>query len=384
MMRRCTAGLLGLLLFGILFSFPALAAESDAVFGETLPQEYTDFLDALPNELKELLPKSLFSINAEDVGAAAGEMSDLSYLLQAVLEIFGLRIGKFARLFATLAGLLLLSSAVKALQTAFRADTVGRAFSFLSTMVILIALLGEGYESIRAIGDYIQDLRAVTTASIPLLGALYAMGGNVTAAVASSSGLSLFLVILEDVVAASILPFCGICLALALSGSLDPGLRVGTLSGTLKKNYTTVLTFLMMLLLGMLGAQTTLGARQDTLAMKSVKFAAGSMIPVVGGSISELLRTVSAGVGYLRGGVGICGILLLLLLLLPTLIELLLARLCWQLAASLADLLGCDAEKRLLEEFASLGGYLIAAAVICASVPILSFTLFLHCASAIG
>jgi stage III sporulation protein AE len=161
-------------------------------------------------------------------------------------------------------------------------------------------------------------------------------------------------------------------------------LRLGTLIGTLKKNYTTLLTFLMMLLLAMLGAQTTLGARSDTLAMKSVKFAAGNMIPVVGGSVSELLRTVSSCVGYLRGGVGICGILILVLLLLPTLVELLLLRLTWQIGASLADLLGCDHEKRLLEEFSSLCGYLIAAVAICSAVPLLSFTLLLRCASAIG
>ena len=139
----------------------------------------------------------------------------------------------------------------------------------------------------------------------------------------------------------------------------------------------------MMLLLAMLSAQTTLGARSDSLAMRSMKFAAGNMIPVVGGSVSELVRTVSAGVGYLRGTVGICGVLLLILMLLPTLVELLLLRMTWQLSASLADLLGCDGQKKLLDEFASLLGYLIAAVSICSSVLMLSLTLLTHCASAI-
>ena len=118
--------------------------------------------------------------------------------------------------------------------------------------------------------------------------------------------------------------------------------------------------------------------------MKSVKFAAGNLIPVVGGSVSELLRTVSAGVGFLRGTVGICGVLLLILMLMPTLVKLLLFRLTWQLSASLADLLGCDLEKKLLDEFASLLGYLVAAVSICSSVLVLSLTLLTHCASAIG
>jgi stage III sporulation protein AE len=166
--------------------------------------------------------------------------------------------------------------------------------------------------------------------------------------------------------------------------AMDSSVRVGTLLGSIKKNYTTLLSFLMMLLLAMLASQSILGAAKDTLAMRSAKFAAGSMIPVVGGSVAELIKTVSASVGYLRGTVGICGVLLLLLLLFPTLVELLLVRMTWQLGASLADLLGCDGEKKLLEEFASINGYLIAAVAICSSVLFFAFTIFMHCASAIA
>jgi stage III sporulation protein AE len=190
--------------------------------------------------------------------------------------------------------------------------------------------------------------------------------------------------VLQTFVGKSILPFCGVCLAFSAVSALDPSLRTGTLLGTVKKNYTTLLAFLMMLLLAMLSTQTVLAARGDTLAMRSAKFAASNLIPVVGGSVSELLRTVSASVGYLRGTVGICAVLLLLLTLLPTLVELLLLRLSWQIGASAADLLGCDTEKKLLDEIASLNGYLITAVSICSSVLFLSLTLLIHCTDAFG
>jgi hypothetical protein len=64
-------------------------------------------------------------------------------------------------------------------------------------------------------------------------------------------------------------------------------------------------------------------------------------------------------------------------------IELLLLRMTWQLCASLAELLGCDVERKLLDELASVGGYLLTAACVSASVPILSFVLLASCASAI-
>ncbi|MBQ8311214.1 MAG: hypothetical protein IJX80_09420 [Clostridia bacterium] len=377
-------GFLFPLFFLLLIFLLALPCSAEEATADILPDEYHELLDILPEELTELLPEGLFAKDTETVGASVNEMSDFSYLLQTLLSLVGVKLGDCVRLLASIAGMLLLAAVCRTVQSSFAQQSIARAFSFCTTLVILSFLLTRGYDSIQSTVEYFSNLGKMTSASIPLLGGLYAMGGNVSAAVASSAGLTVFMSLLEGVVGTTIVPFCGICLAFAAVAALDPSLRIGTLAGTLKKHYTTALTFLMMLLLTMLSAQTVLGARSDTLAMKSAKFAAGNLIPVVGGSISELLRTVSAGVGYLRGTVGICALLLLLLLLLPTLIELLLVRLCWQLCASLADLLGCDSEKRLLEEFASVHGYLIAAVCICSSVLFLSFTLLTHCASALG
>lgn len=350
----------------------------------TIPDEYEDYLDSLPDELRDLLPDGLFSKDAGEVGGAVTEMSSFSYLLSTLFELVGLKLADVAKMLAQIVGLLLLSAAVRCLKASFRSETVANAFSFVSVCIVTLCLVSKSYTGIASVTDYFDRLSKMTSATLPLMGALYAMGGNVAAAVASSAGLATFLAVLEQVVAKSIVPFCGICMASALVSGLDPTLRTGTLISTLKKNYTTVLSFLMMLLVAMLATQTTLGARQDSLAMKSVKFAAGNWIPVVGGSVGELLRTVSTGVGYLRGAVGLSGILLLLLTLLPTLVQLFLVRAAWQISASLADLLGCDSEKRLLEEFASLLGYLIAAVSITSSVLLLSLALLTHCAAALG
>lgn len=363
---------------------PASADGTSEILDEQMPEEFFELLENIPQDLADLLPAELFSSERGDVGEAVTQMSDFGYLLQTLLSLVGANLGHCLALLASVCGLLILSSVAHTLRTSFKSERIGQAFSFCSTLVILLSLFSQSYRCLESVTGYFSLLGKVSAACVPLMGVLYAMGGNVSTAVAASSGLSIFMTVLEEAVGKTVLPFCGICMALALLSALNPSLRTGTLLSTLKKNYTTALAFLMMLLLAMLAAQTTLAARSDTLAMKSVKFAAGNLIPVVGGSVSELLRTVSAGVGYLRGTVGIFGILLLLLMLLPTLVELLLFRLTWQISASLADMLGCDSEKKLLDEFASLLGYLVAAVSICSSVLVLSLTLLTHCASAIG
>ncbi len=380
--KKTCACLLFLFSIAALLTFGAGAQGSET--WEQMPSGYNDWLETLPPELLEHLPSSIFDTDTENVTGAVEEMSNFSYLLQTVMNLIGLRVGECAKLLASLCAILLISAIARTLQSAFRQETVSRAFGFCVTAVMIVALFSHGFSAIKTTVNYFENLNAFTAASIPLMGGLYAMGGNVSSAVSASVGLTLFMTVLEEFVGQTIIPFCGICLALSLVGALDPSLRVGTLLGSIKKNYTTALSFLMMLLLAMLGAQSVLSATKDTLAMRSAKFAAGNIIPVVGGSVAELLRSVSAGVGYLRGTVGVCGVLLLLFLLLPTLIELLLVRVTWQLGASFADLLGCDGEKRLFEEFASINGYLITAVAICSSVLFLSLILLIRCASAIA
>ena len=383
-LRRFSICFFALLALCLLLSVRGSAEESDGDYGDKLPGEYADYLDSLPEELADLLPPELFSSDSREVGEGVRQMSSFRYLFRQVTDLVGLRIGNCLSALASVLGLLLISAICSAVRSSIGSEDVGRAFSFLSTLAIFSALLLRCYETVRGVTGYFTKLNAMTSAVLPLMGALYAMGGNAGAAAASSAGLSLYMTVLEEVIGNSIVPFCGICLAVSTVGALDSSIRLGTLLSTLKKNYTTLLAFFMTLLIAMLAAQTTLGARADTLAMRGVKFAAGNLIPVVGGSVSELLRTVSAGVGYLRGTVGICAILLLMLLLLPTLVELFLWHLTWQIGASVAEILGCATEKKLLDEAASLCGYLLACVSICSSVLLLALTLLAHCASAIG
>lgn len=376
----CTA-----LLLLLPFSLSVSATDEDGTsVGSAMPEEYHTWLESLPPDLSELLPEALFSESGSDVGEAVETMSDFSYLLKTVGELIGAEVSGCVGVLASVCGLLLLSAVLSALENAFKSTAVKQAFSFCTALVITLSILSQSYFCLEEVTRYFKNLNALTASFLPLNGILYAMGGNTATAVASSAGLSVYMTVLEELVGKTVLPFCGICMALALMGALDPALRTGGLLSTVKKNYTTALAFLMMLLLSMLAAQNTLGARSDSLAMRSIKFAAGNWIPVVGGSVAEMLRTIGAGVGYLRSAVGICGVLLVLFMLFPTLIKLFLLRITWQLSASAADLLGCDREKKLLEEFASILGYLIAAVSICSSVLLLSMILLAHCASAIA
>ena len=208
------------------------------------------------------------------------------------------------------------------------------------------------------------------------------MGGNVRAAAVNSGVMSVFLSLLQTVCSATVLPVAGIALTLALLDALGTGLDLRPLAGVIKRTYTLTLSFLMLLLCGVLGLQSTLAKATDTMALRTARFAAGSFLPVVGGSVSEALRTVAGSIEYLRGVVGSGAILVLTLAFLPSFLSAFLGRTVFLLSGAAAKLLGCEREEKLLSEFGSVYGYFMAVIASVFVMMVFSLTLFARCAAA--
>lgn len=352
-----------------------ITAESEAI-----ADELKDFRDAIPPEVAELLPEGFFSGDLTAVADATKEASALSTVLSVVGRLSGLAVSENLSMLASICGVLVLSAIFRAF--AASSGSVGKALSFctaLSLTVLLFSLQKERFSDITRFFSVMQNLG---TAMLPLMGTLYAMGGNVGAAVANSGVLSAFLSLLETVCASTVLPVAGVALALALIDALSTGLPLRPLAGLIKRTYTLVFSFLMLLLCGVLGLQSTLAKAGDTLALRTARFAAGSFLPVVGGSVSETLRTVAGSVQYLRGVVGTGAIVVVFLAFLPTFLSVALGRIAFLLGGTVAKLLGCEGEEKILAELGSVYGYFLAVIASLFVMMVFSLTLFARCAVA--
>ncbi|MCI5675849.1 MAG: hypothetical protein MR343_00170 [Clostridia bacterium] len=378
------------LLFLCFFILPASAGTTagnengDPVFesGE-FQGALSDFYNALPPEAAEYLPSDFFSGDPEKMGTAVAEKSDAATLLRSALSALGLSLSEKLRLFAGLCGILLLSALLRAVFAGQESEKQLRfALSLCTTLAVFALLFGQGFSEFSAIRQFFTLLGNFTAALLPLMGVLFAMGGNIRAAVANHAVLQTFLSLLSGVLSGSVLPVSGVCLFLSLPGACG-GPSLSRLSVFIKRSYTLSFSFLMSLLCFVLGLQSTLSKGSDSLALHSVRFAAGSFLPVVGGSVSEALRTVSGSVVYLRATVGGGAILILFSLFLPVFFSVLCTRIVLLLAASAAGLLDCDREGTLLSEIASVYGYFLAVIASLFVLTVFSLTLFARCATAI-
>ena len=367
--------------FSGLWVMPAFAADDDKL---DCYDEYKEMLEALPEDVAELLPDKLYSDNVGDIAQGASDLVDFGYIINSIFSFIGLRINGALKLLATLMGVLILAATMNAVKNSFASSSADSAFSVCASAAVFLVAAASQYTIVKSVSDFFTRICTFANAMIPLTGALYAMGGNVGSAVVNHSSLIIFMNIVENLCARSALPMAGICMAFSAANALSPEINLGGISGAFKKLYTNALTLVMTVFGTVMAAQNLLSSKADTLAGKTAKFAVGNLIPVVGSAIAGTLGTVSSSVEYIRSSVGVVGIIGVILMVLPTIITLLLAKFVLSLASSAGEILGCSREGKIIGELSSINGFLLAAVCICSVTFIFILTIFAKCSSAAG
>ena len=350
------------------------ATDTEAV---TMPSAYTSIPDTLPPELEALLPDGLFSENAEEALSATSELTDWRYLLNTLGAALGLGLEDTVGLLCVLVGIILLAAVCARLRDGL-GSAGGEILGFTVRLTVYTAIALQTVGALSAVQTYFDHLMALTGGMIPVMGTLYALGGNLGRAAVSSELMLVFLGLCQYISTTITPPLCVICTSFSLMDALGVRLTLSPLCDQLKRWYASVMGFVMFLLTLALSTQSLLAGKADTLGMRGIKYAVGNTIPVVGGAIAGTLSSVGGGVELMRSVCGVAGILLVAILLLPTLVKLLLLRATLRLAATVASMLACDGESKLLGDVASLHGYLAAAVSVCSVTFVIALALLLQ------
>ncbi|MBE6707538.1 MAG: hypothetical protein E7577_07875 [Ruminococcaceae bacterium] len=340
--------------------------------------------DAVASHGESELADGMRGESIEELGENLTTLLSSEKIFEEITAVLRNALPDAIKLLAALMGLLLICAAARGLSSGMDGEKTATAFSFLSTAAISAALMGAQYGEIARAREFFGDISALMDAMIPVTGAVWAMGGNVSSAGVGTATLYVMLAAVQKLVAGAVVPVCALLAASAACSSLGGGGIVGGFGSAVKKCYTFFIGLIMTVFVFVLGAQTTVAGAADTAAARSGKLIASTVIPVVGGAVGETLRTVAGSVTYIKSVVGIGGIVLIFILTLPTLTSLLLSRLVYLIVASVADALGCHSESRLLGELGNVYGFLIGAVAVTAIAFTIALALFLRCTVAVG
>lgn len=348
---------------------------------DKLPDEYEDFTDGIPSDIADLLPDGIFSDRTDDVVGAVEELTSWEYILNTVFDILGVSIRAVVKALASITALLVVCSLLNMFKKSIKNEALDNVMLLISGAVMAASVLEISRAPIERAMESFEQMKIFVNTMSPLICSMYAMGGNISSAIVHNYGLIVFLSILENVCILSLQLILGICMALIIASSFMQDNTLIGLNNAIKKTFTFFVGFIMLIFTSVISTQSLLASKADTLSSKTAKLLASQMIPLVGSTLGESLRTAGASIEYLRTNIGIVIIIILVLMILPTLLSVGLYRLVFVVANGIAGLLGCEREGKLVLEISSLYGYVFAIFAICSVIILFLVTVFAKCAS---
>lgn len=349
-----------------------------------------------------LIILALFSVNvqaysdkttqsiAEEAGADKIENSNLSRdelsgdkkinLFQKVWQIicqsFGDRGLSVVKSMGLILGLLIICCVMHALRFDNN-EALDTAAGFISVLALSGAVYSVLYNLFVFVIASMETVTLTMSSLLPIMATLYSYGGTVSAGSAAGSGLTVFLSVLSLICTKVILPLLQISFALALTGALPGSINLSGVTNLVKNTATVIMGFIFTLLSFLLYFQTTVAASADNFVARSVRFASGTFVPVIGGMLGDASRTVAASVSVIKGTVGTAGIVAVLSMVLPAVIITLLYKLMLLVCSVVAKSIGCDRESALLYDLGGILNLLLALVLGAGCVCIIGFAVFI-------
>ncbi len=354
----------------ICLSFISFGNDIHKDISSSVDNELRDFLDALPNDISSLFPNE--PLNS---GSVINEKSIFDYILSYIF--FG--IDKVASSFVSILILIVVSCALGSICNSLSNSALTNSFKLCSALCFSITIFHSCLGLAELTSTYIKTLCRVMNAFLPLMSTMGIMSGSLSATATSCGTAVLTITLVEGFLVVGLLPLVKACLTLSMVKPIG-GCNLNGISKTIKTAFTSVTVFVMSILFFILSAKNVLAQGNDSLSIKTARFAISSFVPIVGASINDALRTVSSSLGIIKNTCGIIAIIAIALLMLPIIIHLLLYKLSFGFLGSICKALNCTVEGEILEEADSLCGFMLVLVACTCVMFIFSLTIFINMA----
>ena len=367
----------------LLIIFLSLFFLSVDVYAEEddISDRYSELIENLPNDIADLLPEDIFSLNLDDLGEGVGQLTSWDFIIDRLLDILGLNIKEIIKVLAALCSIIILCVLLNMLKKVISNSGLTYVIELVGCSVVGTTIISLSKPILDRTLLLCEDIKVFINTISPLICGMYAMGGNISTAVVQNYGLIVFLSIFENVCVLLLQIILGVSMSLVIASIFIRDNSLLSINSAIKNGFTFFLGFIMLIYSTVISAQTLLSSKGDTLSSKTVKMLTTQIIPVIGGTIGESLRTAGASIEYLRSNIGILLIVAFILMILPTIISIGFYRLAFIIANSFAGLIGCDEEAKVLNEISSIYGYGLAILSICSITLLFLLTIFAKCAS---
>lgn len=313
--------------------------------------------DAVPPEAADILERG--GLTPDNNGAAG---LTIGGVLSWIGDTFMERLTEPVRLLAALCGITLLCTLSRS--AADGTSSMSGVFSAVGVLAGAGMTTAAISDALTHTLDVLQAASGFMLVFVPVFaGVIAAMGKAATASAVNTVTLGAAQ-LFSQLAVNFLTPVCGTVMGLSVTGAIHPELNISKLAELIKKAAVWGLSLLMTVFMSILSAQTFVTNSADSVLIRTAKFAVSSGVPIVGGTISDAVNTVSASLSLLHSGIGTYGIAAAVVMILPPLVTVA----CYRIALSAAEAFsGVFGIKELSELFRAAGWVMsiIMAVIVC-------------------
>lgn len=342
--------------------------------GEETTDDYSSFYESSgADRLSNTLPDDI----KDSLDSAGIDIADWQSLLSPSPKKLVLMLGDMARGsfskpikdMALIAGIVILVGLIKGTAAAENfsepLNTVIGCAVAITVFASSAGVISQGVSAVKATSDFMLAL-------IPVLAGIITAAGNPTLALTYGSFAMAAAQAAAQTAGNVIMPLCGAFSAFGVSASLSPELKLTKLVEMIKKLSIGVLSFAAAAFSAVLGLKSLLAGSADTLTSKGIKLALSSAVPIVGGALSDAYSSIIGSVALLKSTVGVFGVIAVVLMDLPVILQLTARILLLKLLGVLSSSMGDDASCEVLETLSSALTVINAAIIFTAALFIIS------------
>lgn len=306
-------------------------------------------IEDIANENEEILASMpTYSFDALIDSTAAGEnIFKPQTILERIISFLFVELKSNIYVVISVIVLAIIFGLVSNVQSAYSESTVSQTVFFAFYTAFLGIIINGLNECITLASSVISKQVVFMKAAVPVYAALMNSTGSVTTAAGMESIFLFFIQLIASLLEKFALPLTFWIAILNMVNCITDKFSIKKLIEFAKQTIKWTLGLLMTFFIGILGLSGFATSAVDGLGVKTLKFAVGNFIPVVGGMLTDSIGTVMTSTVILKNAIGTTGVITVILMCAMPLIKILALIVLYKLSAGLIEPL-CDKRMTLM------------------------------------
>lgn len=282
----------------------------------------------------------MFYQNTSDIVSGGFSLNPVDIFNNIVNMIFS-EVKAFSGQAAILLVMAMLSSAVCNLDNSLGENAGGKA-AFFTFFIVISGIAVSCFNSALSYGVQVTGhMTSFMNKLTPVLMLMLFTCCKSVSAAAFEPVLSAAVFVVSVAIEKCLVPLMTFSAVLAVAGNVGDKPRISGFVKIIKSISKWVMAFIITLFTGINAVYGFTASSLDAVGAKTIKFAVGSLVPVVGGFLSDTLDTVASSTGLLKNAAGVSGIIIMAGICITPIIKIGVMQLILKLVAAITEPI-CD------------------------------------------